>query len=141
MDQNAYIDHPHGIPLQLKEALTPPPDSHATSPPTDLATIRCRWPRALIPGSQVVLSIPSLKPEFSQRVQVRWCKPSGSCYEVGLDALTPAGAFRLRMLEQLCHIHQYQTDMQRRHGRSLDTEQAAREWISLYAAEFPTYAT
>ena len=46
-------------------------------------------------------------------------------------------AFSARMVEQVCHIDDYRKSVRRLEGRELDAEEAAAEWISRHAAEFP----
>ena len=46
--------------------------------------------------------------------------------------------FRLRMIEQICHIEHYRNEMLKQQGRELSIEEAAQEWISRYAGEFPS---
>ncbi|MDY6992513.1 MAG: hypothetical protein SVR94_07890 [Pseudomonadota bacterium] len=45
-------------------------------------------------------------------------------------------AFRSRMLEQVCQIEKYRQSLEQQ-GRTISIEEAAMEWISRYAAEFP----
>jgi len=70
-----------------------------------------------------------------------WNKKTGNGFEVGLKFDDPDEIFRLRMIEQICHIEHYRTEVERQDGRYLTSEEAAREWISLYAAEFPGLET
>lgn len=47
-------------------------------------------------------------------------------------------AFRLRMIEQICHIETYREELYQQQGRRLCYENAAQEWIERYADTFPT---
>ena len=41
------------------------------------------------------------------------------------------------MIEQICHIEHYRKEVARVEGRELSTQEAASEWISRYASDFP----
>jgi len=45
--------------------------------------------------------------------------------------------FRLRMIEQICQIEHYRKEVKLVEGRDLSAEEAASEWISRYASDFP----
>ncbi len=53
----------------------------------------------------------------------------------GLDPLVLQEAFRARMEKQCAQIEGYKLTQQQQ-GRSVTTEEAAREWIERYAASF-----
>jgi len=61
----------------------------------------------------------------------------GDHYDVGLRLLDPNDAFRVRMVEQVCHIEHYRNEISAREGRRLTSREAAVEWISKYSASFP----
>ncbi|MDQ7016473.1 MAG: hypothetical protein Q9N68_08880 [Gammaproteobacteria bacterium] len=56
--------------------------------------------------------------------------------QVGFESYNEA--FRLRMIEQICHIETYREDVYQQQGRQLCYEGAAQEWIEHYASTFPT---
>ena len=84
------------------------------------------------------ISFPVLDPEHSINGMVVWNKKSGEGFEIGLEFQEANGLYRLRMIEQLCHIERYRSELEQQ-GRKLTSEEAAKEWISLYAKDFPTY--
>lgn len=43
----------------------------------------------------------------------------------------------MRMIEQICHIEHYRKEVERQEGRRLSSQDAADEWISRYAGDFP----
>lgn len=49
-------------------------------------------------------------------------------------------AYKARMTEQACQIQQYK-EMQEMQGRHISIDEAAMEWISLYADKFPPIDT
>jgi hypothetical protein len=93
---------------------------------------------AIQPETIVALRIPCLKPIFEvPAARVAWCKDEGRQYAVGVQFLDSDVAFRVRMVEQVCHIETYRRQIEVEEGRKLTTEEAAREWIKRYASSFP----
>jgi hypothetical protein len=94
--------------------------------------------KAVAPETFVGLRIPCLRPVFEvATARVAWCKNKGSRFAVGVQFLDADVAFRVRMVEQICHIEKYRRDAEILEGRKLTTEEAAREWIRLYGSGFP----
>ncbi len=86
---------------------------------------------------RVRLSIPHLRQDTHLVGNVVWCDKSGKNYEVGIEFEKSRDMFRLRMIEQICHIEHYRKEVERLEGRSLSAQEAAGEWISKYAGDFP----
>ena len=86
---------------------------------------------------KVRVCIPILKEDNFLEGRVVWCEKSRQGYEVGLEFDSSKEVFRLRMIEQICHIEHYRKEVETQEGRKLSTEQAAKEWISRYAGDFP----
>ena len=70
---------------------------------------------------------------------VVWCTQIDENYEIGVRFCDTRNAFRIRILEQLCHIENYRQERQKSEGRNLSREEAAQEWISRYAYNFPSF--
>ena len=68
--------------------------------------------------------------------KVVWCNKTERGYEVGLEFNDPEEVERLKMIEQICQIEDFRRNVEQQDGRKLDSEQAAREWISKYAGDF-----
>lgn len=88
-------------------------------------------------GSRLLIRIPCIDPPFQTDVEVVWCLAKGDHYDVGLRLLDPDDAFRVRMVEQVCHIEHYRNEVLAREGRRLTSKEAAAEWISKYSSSFP----
>ncbi len=93
--------------------------------------------KPLDPGTLIKIRISYVQPEFEARAQVAWCQKEGAGYVVGVAFIESGDLFRMRMVEQICHIEHYKAEVLAREGRQLDGEQAAREWIRRYADRFP----
>ncbi len=87
-------------------------------------------------GTLVKIRISDINPEFLVDGVVQWCKPSADAFEVGVEFLGEEDAFRVRMMEQVCHIEQYR-QKQLKTGRVLTVNEASEEWIEKHGADFP----
>ena len=87
-------------------------------------------------GESIQVKIPVLNEEHSLDGLVVWCNKTAKGYEVGLEFNDPEEVERLRMIEQISQIESFRQDLEKREGRKLSSEQAAREWVSKYAGEF-----
>ncbi len=88
-------------------------------------------------GKKIHIKIPLIKPIFEAEGEVIWSKKRNDHYDVGIRFVQNIDSFRIRMVEQVCHIQQYKDDMKAKEGRVLNGTQAALEWIRKYAARFP----
>ena len=86
---------------------------------------------------RVRVCIPLLQEENHLVGNVVWCEKSGRSYEIGIEFEKSKDAFRLRMIEQICHIEHYRKEVERLEGRELSAQEAAGEWISKFAGDFP----
>ena len=86
---------------------------------------------------RVRVCIPLLQQENNLVGNVVWCEKSGRSYEIGIEFEKSRDVFRLRMIEQICHIEHYRKEVERLEGRELSAQEAAGEWISKFAGDFP----
>jgi hypothetical protein len=86
---------------------------------------------------RVRVCIPLLQQDNYLVGNVVWCEKSGKSYEIGIEFEKTRDAFRIRMIEQICHIEHYRKEVERLEGRELSAQEAAGEWISKYAGDFP----
>ena len=131
-----FIRHPTEIPIQIlrdrrRKAATPRMRN------VSLGGLAFESQAGLPTGSIVLLRIPIVRPQFSARARVVWCRAAGGAFEVGVQFLDVEDAYRGRMVEQVCYIEQYRRDALRNEGRRLTAQEAAEEWIAKYASEFP----
>ena len=83
--------------------------------------------------------IPGVDPPFEAHARVAWCRTQADGrYLVGVQFLDAADTFRARMVEQVCTIEKYRSDVSEQEGRELTSHEAAAEWIEKYAGRFPT---
>lgn len=77
-----------------------------------------------------------LLPEYVSQGRVVWCKKSDDVYELGIEHLGDKDKTRLHMIEQISNIEHYRSEIMLSEGRTLDGEQAAREWVDTHGADF-----
>lgn len=87
-------------------------------------------------GVALNVRIPHLKPPFEAEGVVCWCHQVGGRFDVGVMFTEENAAFHARMVEQVCHIEKYREHLLAEKGQRLSFEEAAREWIGKYGADF-----
>ena len=88
-------------------------------------------------GVKIKVRIPGIEPSFEVIGLVVWCRKKEDAYVVGVQFLDQGDCYRARMVEQVCHIEHYKTEVLEKEGRQLSGEQAAEEWILKFAKDFP----
>jgi len=90
------------------------------------------------PGTLLDVEVPALDSCWTYRALVLAAHDTDGHCELLLGFEDEHEAFRARMVEQLCHIEAWRREVERTEGRTLDLEQAAREWIANHADGFPS---
>lgn len=133
----SFIRHPSDIPIeyQTDAEISSPGQEHLH----DIGHGGLSFSSSceLVVGTVITIRISRLQPVFEVEGQVAWCRPDGDGYTVGVSFLQAGDRFRVRMVEQVCHIEHYKSEVLATEGRVITGEQAAREWISRYAGSFP----
>lgn len=133
-----YIRHPSDVPIQIVlDRVDDDDDGEETLTNISLGGLSFVSTQALDVLQKVRVCIPLIKQDNFLEGRVIWCEKARNGYEVGLEFDSSKEVFRLRMIEQICHIEHYRNEVQRIEGRELSTEEAAKEWISQYAEDFP----
>ena len=136
----SFIRHPTDIPIEIRLG-----DQRCTREPLRNVSgggLCFQHPQAAPIGSVIVVRIALTSPPFEACCRVTWCQADVGAWQVGVEFMDQDDLFRLRMVEQICHIEQYRTAAASQ-GRSLSSHEAAVEWIEQYAEAFPfpqTYA-
>lgn len=131
-----FIRHPADIPIEISAGDPSFGGPHHTSN-LGLGGLAFLCQHEVDPGSVIAVRIPVVRPVFSTAARVVWCRAGQAGYELGVEFLDPEDAFRVRMVEQVCHIEKYRQAVLRDEGRPITSEEAAMEWIEKHAAEFP----
>ena len=88
-------------------------------------------------GDRLHVSIPLEDRTYEADGIVVWCRAAECGYRVGVKFEVETSAYTMRMVEQLCHIEQYRRSIRSQEGRELSSDEAAAEWVTRFAAEFP----
>lgn len=126
-----YMQHPSTIAL----VLTPVAKQNMSNPPLPLGLI-CNTDTPFSTAAQIEITAPKQAPDMNIRGEIAWCRDFGKGYQVGVAFHSTSELYKIRMLEQLCHIEEYRRSS---HSKTQAGKQgAALEWIEKYAAHFPT---
>ena len=131
-----YIRHPSDIPIFVA---TEKANNQMNLALNNISTggLAFDTPTFLEEGSVVNIKINSVKPSFRVKGIVAWCEPKEAHFEVGVEFIGHKDAYRVRMVEQVCHIEHYKKAVKANEGRNISGEAAACEWIEKYASTFP----
>lgn len=134
--EREYIRHPSDIPISVSTEKNP---SQLSLELNNVSSggLAFNSPKPLPVGSVVQIKIRAVKPVFKVKAVVVWCEPKADHYEAGVEFVGDDDAYRVRMVEQVCHIEHYKRHIKATEGRKLSGEKAAAEWIQKYASSFP----
>ena len=134
-----YIRHPSEMPIQYRLTNDNGHTSRQTEKLHNISSggLSFYTDEKIEPGKTIHIEIEVKPPPFTAEGIVIWCNKDAKGYQVGLRFNDANVEFSLRMIEQLCYIEQYKKDILIKEGRTLTSEQAAEEWISQFAGDFP----
>jgi len=132
-----YIRHPVTIPIEVSRVEQQADEQVLQDHCIGIGGLAFRCASRLEPGAVVHLRIPYVDPEFETDARVVWCGGNGKGSELGVEFLNSDDAYKTRMVEQVCHIEDYRQHILSTQGRKLTPEEAALEWISDFATDFP----
>lgn len=90
-------------------------------------------------GARIHIEIPIESPPFEVIGCVTWCHMDSKHFSIGVAFDSQSEAYGVRMVEQVCYIEHYRKWIGQSEGRHLSSEEAAREWVEYYAADFPKH--
>lgn len=132
----AYIRHPADVPIEFSPITEQLAEKNLTQD-VSMGGLSFSSSKRLTVGTRVKIKIPLVEPTFEAEANVIWCLARPDRFEAGIEFINKDDAFTARMVEQVCHIEHYRMWVKEVEGRSLDGEEAAAEWISKYASDFP----
>jgi hypothetical protein len=137
-----FIRHPVDVPIQVTLSRVGDEQDiddylEQTITNVSLGGLSFQSPTPFTTLDRVRINIPVLDRDNSLIGSVAWCEKSGGGYEVGIEFEKSRDFFRMRMIEQICHIEHYRNQVLQSEGRELSAQEAASEWISKYADDFP----
>ena len=131
----SFIRHPTDIPIEVRfedQACDREPLRNVSR-----GGVCFQYPKAIALGSIILVRIALTVPPFEACCRVSWCQADIGSWQVGVEFLDQEDLFRVRMVEQICHIEHYRRAMRDLHGRILSGHEAALEWIEKHAGAFP----
>ena len=131
-----FIRHPADIPIKIIKNGS---EDCYRQPLRDISIggLRCWFNEPLAIGAEIIIIIDLVEPVLEIPGRVIWCRAVDDSYELGIEYQGEEDVYRLRMVEQICHIEHYRNEILLREGRNISSEQAAREWIVKFAGDFP----
>jgi hypothetical protein len=141
MPVQSFIHHPSAIPVKMevsKDQFSLPSIDAASSTGVYIHTLT-----QYAINSCVEVEIDVRSPAFYARGYI--CSSDslkeGIGFQTGVVFDCPQTAFAVRMIEQVCYIEQYRQQVSLTEGRELTVDNAAVEWITQHAANFPELNT
>lgn len=131
-----FIRHPSSIPVRIQK-IKSSDATGSTLVNVSYGGLALHFPEYIENGTEIELLIDITEPRFSIKGTVAWTQEKDQNYELGIRFPDNADVFRMRMVEQLCHIEHYRKEVELEQGRKLSSEEAAKEWIETYAEHFP----
>jgi hypothetical protein len=130
-----FIRHTVNVPLEVKLLPDAPPRAKHSMNVSE-GGLAFRASDCLPIDSIIELRIATVQPPFEAKARVAWCREEAGQYLVGVQFLDKNDAFQSRMVQQVCAIENYRQEQMQK-GRTLNSQQAASEWIMKYAGRFP----
>ncbi len=133
----SFIRHPSDIPIEYQMDDYGSGAGHEHLHDIGHGGLSFSSSQELAAGAPITIRISHLQPAFEVEGRVAWCRKEGSGFVIGVSFLQAGDRFRVRMVEQICHIEHYKSEVLENEGRVISGEQAACEWIDRYAGSFP----
>lgn len=133
----SFIRHPSDIPIEYHVDTDNPDAGQEHLHDIGQGGLSFSSSRELAVGVPITIRISQLQPVFEVEGRVAWCRRESEGFSIGVSFLQAGDRFKVRMVEQVCHIEHYKSEVLVTEGRVISGEQAASEWITRYAGSFP----
>lgn len=131
----SFIRHPSDIPIEVHpEDAVEKTEQQLNNVSEGGLSFKSQTPLEL--GRLVTVRIGIVKPPFTAKGRVVWCRDENGSFDIGIEFTEARDVFKARMIEQVCHIEHYKKEIREKEGRVLSGREAALEWISKYANTF-----
>lgn len=131
-----YIRHPAQVPIEVVSECGQEQDTeylHDISYGGLCFDSKVCFPK----GNNIVIRITLADKSYEITGVIIWTKQKNKGCEIGIAFHGENEAYRVRMVEQVCHIEQYRNQVLKNEGRHLSMQEAAFEWIGKFARQFP----
>lgn len=136
IERRAFYRHPVRIPIQVFPQSVP--GKQVDTKNLSIGGLAFQTCTNLEKGDVIKIKISfANRPEFEAACVVCWQQKltDSELLDVGVKFLDEETSFKARMVEQICHIQDYQKQ-QEEDGRELTFAEAAKEWIEKFAGNF-----
>jgi len=133
-----FIHHPSAFPLSYKKLwfnFNKEKNHHSEGEQTIGLCFRSE--KYVKPGTKIEISIPLRGEVQTFRGKIVLVRNMNDHFEIGIW-LTHEDVHRARVVEQICHIETYLRTKRHQDGPFINDERIAEEWVSKYAAAFPS---
>ncbi len=128
------IKHPPDIPVEIT---TGGIDKHFDDNIRKLGdlALRLRSKTFIKIGTSITINY-MIRSPFSIIGVITYCRKGKNLYNIRVKFTDPMNEFRMKLIEQVCHIEHYRREIRDKKGKTLTGQQAAVEWIHKYAKDF-----
>ncbi|MDM4766201.1 PilZ domain-containing protein [Pelomonas sp. SE-A7] len=129
-----FFRHEFDMPIEVEESgydSLLDPDTPGQLQDISVGGLSLHVDQPVLPGRQLLISIPYVEPPLKAEAEVAWCRPNDreGGYDVGAGFLDTEIVAMTRMLRQLQQIEDLREAAMRDGGQAMTTEQAAAEWL------------
>jgi len=134
-EKREFVRHPSSIPIEVRLLGRAGRDVHIRDISMGGLAFPYHWPIAL--GAPVAICVPRRADHINLQGRVVRCQGKHPDWVIGVTFEDSEDVFRMRIVEQICHIEAYRQQVLELEGRSISSDEAAAEWIPAHAAHFP----
>jgi hypothetical protein len=87
-------------------------------------------------GTVIEITIPLTYPVYQTLGKVLWCKKEKNFYNVGIKYILPNNKPTVEAVEQVCDISAYRSEIYKKEGKVVSSEDAALRWLNEYIKQF-----
>lgn len=132
-----FVAHPKDLPFEItliEDQAFPPSIGERAG----FVGITCLASQCFETGCSVRVTLEEIDPNFCVTGRVAWCDQEVGEYRIAIEFPIKDECYCVRMIEQLSQIEHYRRQ-EKTHGRRLNYNEAAAEWIQKFAATFPAF--
>ena len=137
-ERRKFFRHRISVPLQLSLSNDASPFASESSD-ISLGGLCFNWKKRIPKGRLLNVTIPVKERLFVVQGKVAWCKEDrkSGYYKTGICFLDGSSAFKAKLAEEALEILEYRKKRSKELDREMTEEEAAKEWIQQFAAQFP----
>jgi len=134
-EKRQFVRHPSSIPVEVHLLA----GTHKRVCVNDISlgglAFPFHWPIA--EGVRIEVRVPRLADSLALTGRVARCERRGREWLIGVSFEDREEVFRMRMVQQICHVEDYRARVMEDEGRDISSDEAAQEWIARHASHFP----